>query len=153
VKDYVKKIKQEDARIDMRKKTLAKTAERIAQARAKAAAPNPPAAEPTVPPPQSRESNLSTTEVKTEPSSQPTPVAVASPVHPSLPPKPSTVSTSKLEAGPTPAASSTASVPASIHLPAQDSVPPVDEQIQKFEEVSSVVRWLLDSILIFFFFG
>ena len=47
MKDFVKKVKQEDARIEMRKKQLAKTAERIAQARAKAAA----AAAPPLPPP------------------------------------------------------------------------------------------------------
>ena len=36
MKDFVKKIKQEDLRIEMRRKMLIKQAERIAQARAKA---------------------------------------------------------------------------------------------------------------------
>ncbi|KAL4067280.1 THO complex subunit 1 transcription elongation factor-domain-containing protein [Scleroderma yunnanense] len=140
VKDYVKKIKQEDARIDMRKKTLARTAERIAQARAKAAAAvtasNPPTAESTVAAPQSQEAPT-TEAIKSEASPQSTPVVgtVASPVHPSLPPKPSPVlSTPKPETGP----AGTSSAPA----PVQESVPPVDEQIQKFEENKQRWAWL-----------
>ena len=49
VKDFVKKIKQEDARIEMRKKQLIKQAERIAAARAKAAALKDGAAAPGLP--------------------------------------------------------------------------------------------------------
>lgn len=154
MKDYVKKIKQEDARIDLRKRTLARNAERIAQARAKAAtaaaAPNVPIAD-TIAPPQPREGDLPMTEIKSESSPQPIPVAIASPVHPSLPPKPSSTTSIKPEPGPAPAASSTSSVPPPTRPPAstQESTPPVDEQVQKFEEVSSAMPWLLDSVFIF----
>ncbi|KAF8131614.1 THO complex subunit 1 transcription elongation factor-domain-containing protein [Boletus edulis] len=82
VKDFVKKIKQEDARMEMRKKTLAKTAERIAQARAKAAA------QATEGPTPSQE--IAAEPAKVEPITAAPPPVAGSPIHPSLPPKPGT---------------------------------------------------------------
>lgn len=140
VKDFVKKIKQEDARIDMRKRTLARTAERIAQARAKAAASNQPAAESAAPAPVSRDAQPSITEAnKPEMSPHPPSTAVASPAHPSLPPKPST--TTVPSAAPALPATATAT-PTPIPAPAQVSAPPVDEQVQKFEENKQRWSWL-----------
>ncbi|KAI6154052.1 THO complex subunit 1 transcription elongation factor-domain-containing protein [Pisolithus tinctorius] len=140
VKDFVKKIKQEDARIDMRKRTLARTAERIAQARAKAAASNQPAAESATPAPVSQDAQPPITEAnKPEMSPHPPSTAVASPAHPSLPPKPSTTTVpSATPALPATATATSTPVPA----PAQVSAPPVDEQVQKFEENKQRWSWL-----------
>ncbi|KAG2149407.1 hypothetical protein BD769DRAFT_1624094 [Suillus cothurnatus] len=90
VKDFVKKVKQEDARIEMRRKQLMKNAERLAQAQAKAAALQESAARqetpalastlaepPKVEPPAASFSALLST-----------PSVSSSPLHPSLPPKP-----------------------------------------------------------------
>ncbi|KAG0703685.1 THO complex subunit 1 transcription elongation factor-domain-containing protein [Suillus ampliporus] len=96
VKDFVKKVKQEDARIEMRRKQLMKTAERLAQARAKAAAAaasqestapqDVPAAAPTLAPaaetPKAEPPAVSFSPLFSMPS------ASSSPLHPSLPPKP-----------------------------------------------------------------
>ncbi|OJT13963.1 THO complex subunit 1 [Trametes pubescens] len=129
VKDFVKKVKQEDARIDMRRKQLTQKAERIAQARAKAAtpqdgapAPGPPAAASTVP---------------SAPAAQPAPTAAPSvsspdpaatharntlsapaPLHPSLPAKPGTTPASGESAAPSPARVATPNPP-----PAATAVP------------------------------
>ncbi|KIO06973.1 hypothetical protein M404DRAFT_137213 [Pisolithus tinctorius Marx 270] len=140
VKDFVKKIKQEDARIDMRKRTLARTAERIAQARAKAAASNQPAAESATPAPVSQDAQPPITEAnKPEMSPHPPSTAVTSPAHPSLPPKPSTTTVpSATPALPATATATSTPVPA----PAQVSAPPVDEQVQKFEENKQRWSWL-----------
>ncbi|KDQ51135.1 hypothetical protein JAAARDRAFT_41403 [Jaapia argillacea MUCL 33604] len=106
VKDFVKKIKQEDARIEIRRKALAKTAERLAQARAKAGAASKAASPaPSQPPaassqPTTSDSQESTSTVSTIPASQPQPPSAPRstistvpatsppPLHPSLPPKP-----------------------------------------------------------------
>ncbi|KAH9929771.1 THO complex subunit 1 transcription elongation factor-domain-containing protein [Fomitopsis serialis] len=83
-RDFLKKIKQEDARIDMRRKQLQKQAERVAQARAKAAA-----------------AAAAAKETPKEPAppavATPTPVSArissstSAPLHPSLPAKPGTM--------------------------------------------------------------
>src|ERR1700734_4334828 len=91
VKDFVKKIKLEDARIDQRKKALARTSERIAQARAKANATSTPL--PVKEPATPKETTVSALEAaKHEVSSTlspSTPLSGArSPLHPSLPAKP-----------------------------------------------------------------
>ncbi|KAI6048069.1 THO complex subunit 1 transcription elongation factor-domain-containing protein [Pisolithus marmoratus] len=141
VKDFVKKIKQEDARIDMRKRTLARTAERMAQARGITAASNQPAAERATPTPASQDAQPAITEInKPE-------IPVASPAHPSLPPKPSTASLSKQDTGSTTTPSAIPALPAAatptpIPAPLQVSAPPVDEQIQKFEENKQRWAWL-----------
>ncbi|KAI6133645.1 THO complex subunit 1 transcription elongation factor-domain-containing protein [Pisolithus croceorrhizus] len=113
---FVKKIKQEDARIDMRKKTLARTAERMAQARGITATSNQPCYGECRRP------------------------AVASPAHPSLPPKPSTASPRCFLQRPCPLAAT--ATPPPIPAPLRASVPPVDEQIQKFEENKQRWAWL-----------
>lgn len=157
IKDFVKKIKLEDVRIDQRKKALARTSERIAQARAKAnaAASTPsPVKEPAAP----KESVLTMPEA-TKPDapstlSPSTPLSGArSPLHPSLPAKPgataiSSKSGSSQEAPPkaTPAATSTStptltSAPATAVAAASSPGPtasPVDEQIARLEEVGLI---------------
>ncbi|KAG5652065.1 hypothetical protein H0H81_006420 [Sphagnurus paluster] len=120
VKDFVKKIKLEDHRIEMRKKTLARMAERKAAAlaahAAKSAAPSPaPTAETEsstrlvpVKAPEALTSTPSITLVPMDTSpvipapslAAPRPVsAVGSPLHPSLPPKPGS---SPIKPAPTP---------------------------------------------------
>lgn len=124
----------------MRKRTLARTAERIAQARAKAAASNQPAAESATPAPVSQDAQPPITEAnKPEMSPHPPSTAVTSPAHPSLPPKPSTTTVpSATPALPATATATSTPVPA----PAQVSAPPVDEQVQKFEENKQRWSWL-----------
>ncbi|OCH90556.1 hypothetical protein OBBRIDRAFT_887644 [Obba rivulosa] len=140
VSDFVKKIKQEDARIEMRKKQLAKTAERLAQARARAAAQQQAAESPA--PPASAAS--------TPARAAPTPAAATPPLHPSLPAKPGT-----LPLPPAPLESAAASP---VRVPTPDPPPatptptpapepvvvvlPPDEQIAKYEENKTRWTWL-----------
>ncbi|KAH0837897.1 THO complex subunit 1 transcription elongation factor-domain-containing protein [Lanmaoa asiatica] len=154
VKDFVKKIRQEDARIEMRKKTLAKSAERIAQARAKAAAAQaPPATEAPAP---SQEISTTTAEpAKVEPSSvapQPVQPVAESPLHPSLPPKPGTSVPARVLGTEGPSNTSAVAAPVStppapaITTPALSSTPasapPTDEQILKLEDNKQRWSWL-----------
>lgn len=141
MKDFVKKIKQEDARITFKKQKQ----EKMAKARAAAmASVNPPA--PPIIIVSSDSNQAETPTVRPEASSataRPTAVTV-SPLHPSLPPKPGTPS--KVVAAqdnlkPTvPASSSAASLtttaaPARVSTPVPPPVPPVDPEIAKYEEV------------------
>ncbi|KAI0352233.1 UDP-glucose 4-epimerase [Trametes cingulata] len=167
VKDFVKKVKQEEARIEMRKKQLAQKAERMAQARARAAAlkngataPELPAAASTAP------SN------PTPPAAQPAPAASAAspdsqaaprpngpnasvPLHPSLPAKPGTTPVPGESAAPSPARVATpnpppaptpaAAAPAPAPVPAPEPAPvvlPPDEIILKYEENKQRWAWL-----------
>lgn len=139
VKDFVKKIKLEDNRIEMRKKTLARQAERIATARAKTAATST-----GTPGPTTQESAVE----QTKPATPAT--ATGSTLHPSLPAKPGSASPSKAsessQSQPTPTPTTPSPVPAQterIPTPTPASVsttPPVttppDEQILKLEEVT-----------------
>ncbi|RDB19505.1 THO complex subunit 1 [Hypsizygus marmoreus] len=171
VKDFVKKIKQDDARIEMRKKTLAKAAERVAQAKAAAAAKAvlPPAA----PEKETNVPTIKTQEVPTpspsEPpsSTPPAPRAVTSILHPSLPAKPGTspikpspssqesatsaaapiasASATPLSPIPPPAATpAPASTPVQLPAPApaEPTLPITDEQILKLEESKQRWAWL-----------
>ncbi|KAH7927255.1 UDP-glucose 4-epimerase [Leucogyrophana mollusca] len=160
VKDFVKKVKQEDARIDMRKKTLARNAERIAQARVKAAAPPKELAalEPLsqeIPTPVS--DTLKADQSLITP--RPIPSATSSPLHPSLPAKPgSSPSKSISDAGtsspaqpvvPVPApvpALSLGAAPAPVTAPSPAPrpapAPPTDDQILKFQENKHRWSWL-----------
>lgn len=148
MKDFVKKIKQEDARIEMRKKTLAKNAERIAQARAKAAAAAAQASSATEAPALLQEVSTTTTTTTAEPSSaapQSAQPVAGSPLHPSLPPKPGTSVPARVAGteGPSntpalaapvpipPAPATTTPAPSSTPAPA----PSTDEQILKLEDV------------------
>jgi hypothetical protein len=139
VKDFVKKIKQEDARITFKKQKQEKMAK--ARAAAAMASVNPPIIIVS-----SDSTQAETPTVRTEASSttaRPTAVAV-SPLHPSLPPKPGTPS--KVVAAqdnlkPTiPASNSAASLtttaaPPRVSTPVPPPVPPVDPEIAKYEEV------------------
>lgn len=146
----MKKIKQEDARIEMRKKTLAKNAERIAQARAKAAAAQAtPATEALT---LSQEVLTTTAEpTKVEPLSAAPPSAqliTGSPIHPSLPPKPGTSVPARVPGteGPSIAPAVAAPAPAppvpATTIPAPSSAPApapsTDEQTLKLEDVRIV---------------
>jgi len=137
VKDFVKKVKQEDNKIEMRKKTLARQAERIALARAKAAA---------------AVTGTSTPGAQETAVEQAKPVASAtaagSSLHPSLPAKPRSTSPSKTPdssqaqptstpAPPTPAPNASERVPTPAPVPAVPATTPSDEQILKLEEVLS----------------
>ncbi|KAI1791959.1 UDP-glucose 4-epimerase [Ganoderma leucocontextum] len=163
VKDFVKKIKQEDARIEMRKKQLMKQAERVAAARAKAAAAKDGGAAAASPIPNSVSTPvLSTTGSQeslppSKASSQPTPTGSV-PLHPSLPAKPGTTPVPDSAApspvrvatpNPPPAAPSPTPVPApaaALPAPGPAEHPPIelppDEQIRKYEENKQRCAWL-----------
>ena len=153
VKDFVKKIKQEDARMDMRKRNLARAAERIAQAKAKAAA----AAKVEEDAVTTKILELSTP----VPADATLPVSrlintPASPLHPSLPPKPGSSPSKSLPsqdvvmkdattvATPLPSIEMVAATPpASSQAPpahSEPTKPPVDEQLLKLEEVRKALR-------------
>ncbi|KAI0040660.1 UDP-glucose 4-epimerase [Auriscalpium vulgare] len=170
VKDFVKKAKLEDNRIEMRRKTLTRQAERVAAARAKAAAaavapPAPPPAEPAAdgpaPAPMAVDASPSRAAAP--------PPAGSPPLHPSLPARPGSTNTSPR---PAPAAAqphAAASIPAPIAepVPAPAAVPapapvaapseassvttpappppivlPPDDQINKLEENKQRWAWL-----------
>ncbi|KAH9046953.1 THO complex subunit 1 transcription elongation factor-domain-containing protein [Lactarius deliciosus] len=150
VKDFVKKIKLEDNRIEMRKKTLVRQAERVAAARAKAAATS-------ASTPNTQENASESTKPSTSPST-PTPAA-ESPLHPSLPAKPGPPSPTKASENaqvpltpspaPTPpapapaAADDTRRTPERVATPASAPIPlPPDEQITKLEENKQRWAWL-----------
>ena len=161
MKDFVKKVKQEDARIELRKKALAKTAERISAARIKLAASKaaatPPSSDkevssspkPTLVP---QDSNTPGGDALIRPSTPglSRPVLSSSPLHPSLPPKPGSPAklSSSQEPGrpitPVPVSAPAAPPPIVViappaSTPAPESIPSVtvDDHIVKFEEVSA----------------
>ncbi|KAF7792534.1 hypothetical protein EIP86_003575 [Pleurotus ostreatoroseus] len=156
IKDYVKKIKQEDARIDMRKKQLAKTAERIAQARAKAAASAAPSPAPTstpAPAPAPTPGTPAPDGAPPRPSTQSTPApgsAATPPLHPSLPAKPGTVRAAPAQETPAPAPVPAApTIVAPTPTPAVVVPPPIvepalppDDMISKYEESKQRWTWL-----------
>ena len=155
MKDFVKKIKQEDARIEMRKKQLIKQAERIAAARAKAAALKDGAAAPGLPATANTVQNsTSATTIATagsqeslSPSKANPPSSTPVPLHPSLPAKPGTTPVPESAAAsparvstpiPPPAASSTSTSAPVTPTPAPEPAPivlPPDDQLAKYEEV------------------
>lgn len=142
VYDFVKRIKQEDQRIALRKTTLARQAERLAQSRPKAPAPVTLSPAPLVPP---------TTAQDIRPASPaPPPRATSStpaPLHPSLPAKPGTTPARPppQESAPAPA-SAPVSAPAPISAPvvplpqaAPEPTLPPDPVITQYEEVRSAI--------------
>ncbi|KDR85576.1 hypothetical protein GALMADRAFT_218672 [Galerina marginata CBS 339.88] len=157
VKDFVKKIKQEDARINMRKQRL----EKMAQAKNRAA---PAVTKNTAlePPPaiivSSEISQVSKPEARPEPVSgnlaapRPVPAVGSSPIHPSLPPKPGSPSklanssqeparnataTPNNAPAPTPGPTPAPATPAPVQAP----MPP-DEEIAKYDENKQRWAWL-----------
>lgn len=147
VKDFVKKVKQEDARIDMRKKQLTKAAERIAQARAKAAAAREAAASPAKEPALAQE-----TTAPAPAQTSPRPTSASAPLHPSLPAKPGTAPPTSASmdsvAQPTPALTP---APAPVATPSPAPAPaapepapalPADEIIAGYEESKNRWAWL-----------
>ncbi|KAJ7103182.1 THO complex subunit 1 transcription elongation factor-domain-containing protein [Mycena belliarum] len=129
VKDFLKKIKQEDARIGMRQKHLARIS---AAAQAKSAAAQAKIdAEPdaSVAPPPQKELSLDVNATATR--------ASGSPIHPSLPAKPG--SPAVAEQPPTPIPVPVAVPPASSPAP---PVPTTDDQINKLEDNKQRWAWL-----------
>ncbi|KAG1742719.1 THO complex subunit 1 transcription elongation factor-domain-containing protein [Suillus paluster] len=140
VKDFVKKVKQEDARIELRRKQLTKNAERLAQARAKAAAAA--ASQESTAPQETPAPALPPAEpTKVEPP----PAAASSPLHPSLPPKPGSSpmkSFAEIVAPtptPTPVVSAPEASPAAVPSPAPSLT---DDQIARYEENRQRWSWL-----------
>ena len=143
----MKKIKLEDGRIALRKKRLDKIS---ALAKAKATAANPPAPPPSivvtpdvssvvkVESPAARPDPTPSTLTATRPSS--------SPLHPSLPPKPG--STTNANASVAPPVPALALAPAPVT--STTSTPVVDDEIAKYEEVSSWITGIACGFLIFF---
>ncbi|TFY55419.1 hypothetical protein EVG20_g9323 [Dentipellis fragilis] len=147
VKDFVTKVKQEDARIEMRRKALARAA---AQAKARAAPPPPPAVPAATP-----QADVIAAPVALVPSHEGTKVAVNGPsgspmLHP-LPAKPGSSSKPPSSGGePAPAplppaatatpmpAPAAVSAPAATPSPAPAPKLPPDDQIARFQEVSAV---------------
>jgi len=130
VKDFVKKVKLEDNRIEMRKKSLARVAERQLAAQEEKA---------------QIESDSKETPASVD---APAPIAIAaaaSALHPSLPPRPLTT------VQPTQAQSTTSSIPNSTSTQVSAPVVPVkkteplDPQIAKFEEVRLLLHWRIQS--------
>ncbi|KAH9486400.1 THO complex subunit 1 [Psilocybe cubensis] len=164
VKDFVKKIKQEDARISLRNQRLEKMAA-LAKSRAASAANQAKSATPN-PPPTIVVSAESSTPVKSETATtraEPAPGTLAaprpisavsnSPIHPSLPPKPGSPSklasssqepvkivNSSPNVGPAPLPVST---PVPAASPAPTPVPvPTDPEITKYEDNKQRWAWL-----------
>ncbi|KAG5222357.1 THO complex transcription elongation factor-domain-containing [Salix suchowensis] len=135
VKDFVMKIKREDTRIEMRKKFLARTAERRSVMQ-KAVSPAPPPV-------------VTATEKEDKADGPAGTPSTGSTLHPSLPAKPGstpaatpapTASTVPAPAAPTPVPAP-ASVQPSVPAPVQPAPVIVDEQIAKYEEVRNKTRW------------
>ncbi|KAK7063916.1 UDP-glucose 4-epimerase [Favolaschia claudopus] len=138
VKDFVKKLKQEDGKIALRQKQLAKIAA-AAEARAAAQAKTKAVADVAmeVVPPATVETPASTPAPVRPPASNP----AGSPIHPSLPAKPGSpmvaepaTSVPALAPTPTPAAA-----PATAPAP---PAPPTDDHIIKLEEHKQRWSWL-----------
>ncbi|KAG1813998.1 UDP-glucose 4-epimerase [Suillus subaureus] len=146
VKDFVKKVKQEDARIEMRRKQLMKNAERLAQARAKAVALQESTARQETPAPASTPAEPPKVEPPTASlsASLSAPSVSSSPLHPSLPPKPcSSPVKSFLEAG----ASSPARLPIALAPPSLTvaaSTPTPTPAAAPASETSSVTSFFHD---------
>ncbi|CCL98899.1 uncharacterized protein FIBRA_00906 [Fibroporia radiculosa] len=140
VKDFVRKVKQEDMRIDMRRSQLIKAAQRIAQAR-KAAAPK----EET--PSPSKEA-VSVPSISQEPSAQPSTTRMASsnsaPLHPSLPAKPGTAPPTSTSLDSVPQVPVRASTPIIAPAPLVEAAPtlPPDNIISGYEENKQRWSWL-----------
>ncbi|KAG1839472.1 THO complex subunit 1 transcription elongation factor-domain-containing protein [Suillus tomentosus] len=140
VKDFVKKVKQEDARIDMRRKQLVKNAERLAQARAKAAALQESSARQETPAPVSTPAEPSKVELPAASFSAllSTPSISSSPLHPSLPPKPgSSPVKSFLEVGASsPARPPITLAPPSSTIAAPTPTPPAAASVSETPSIS-----------------
>lgn len=155
MKDFVKKIKLEDARINQRKKTLLMTAEKIALAKAKITQANTVTSSPTLAPSPAKDPPAENTNSAAIAIEAPAPTPTLSPssallsgakssLHPSLPTKPGATSAPEpatvKPASPAPPTgpvsvppSVKASSPAPVVIP-QPAIPP-DEQINRLEEV------------------
>lgn len=135
MKDFIQQIKREDRRIEMRKQALARIAERAKPTTTQA--------------PEDKSEMAMNVDAQATPPNPPTPspappsVGAASPLHPSLPPRPTTQPTSTQSTpgptttpAPTPApAPAPAPSPVPAPLPPAKKTDPVDPQVAKYEEV------------------
>ncbi|KAI0095149.1 THO complex subunit 1 transcription elongation factor-domain-containing protein [Irpex rosettiformis] len=149
VQDYVKKVKLEDVKIENRRKQLAKTAERMAAARAKATAAASVSALTASPAPgvASQDNSQSPIPASNGPK-PPTPSVppATPPLHPSLPAKPGTAPVKT----PAPATPEPVSIPivapiptiAPTPTPVVEVVPPPDDLILQYEENKQRWSWL-----------
>ncbi|KAI0756087.1 THO complex subunit 1 transcription elongation factor-domain-containing protein [Daedaleopsis nitida] len=144
VKDFVKKVKQEDARMNMRRQQLTKQAERVVQARAKAAALKDGAAALA-----SANTGLASAAALSAGQQAPAP---STPLHPSLPAKPgstpapsdsATASPVRVSTPipPTAAPGTPTPAPAPAPEPVQIVLPP-DAMLDKYEENKQRWAWL-----------
>ena len=138
VKDYVKKVKLEDVKIENRRKQLAKAAERMAAARAKAAAASTASPAPGATSSQDHAPSPGPAHTGPKPATPSAPPATP-PLHPSLPAKPGTTpSKPPPPATPEPVPAPIVApipTPAPIPVPVVEVVPPPDDLILQYEEV------------------
>ncbi|KAF9532095.1 THO complex subunit 1 transcription elongation factor-domain-containing protein [Crepidotus variabilis] len=145
VKDFVKKIKQEDARISLKRQRLQKMAKARAAA---AAATNNPVPAPATPESKLEHARSDAPGTLTAPSR--TVTGAASPLHPSLPPKPGTPSkppstsqdSSKIIAANQPTALAAVPTPARVSTPVPPAPVVEDPEIAKYEENKQRWAWL-----------
>ncbi|KAF9446133.1 UDP-glucose 4-epimerase [Macrolepiota fuliginosa MF-IS2] len=133
VKDFVKKIKLEDNRIEIRKKTLARVAERQTSAKALVHATENPT------------DSLMNVDTPTSTPPAPNPalsVTTASLLHPSLPPRPTTTQVPSTQNTPAPTAVPSPAPSTPTPAPPIKKAEPVDSQIAKFEENKQRWAWL-----------
>jgi hypothetical protein len=130
VKDFLKKIKQEDARIGMRQKHLAKLASAAEARSAAAAAQTKVKAEAAAAMESTPQKDMAMEDSTSIPASRP--ATAGSPIHPSLPAKPGSPAITETPTAPTP--TPTPAPPAATPAPA----PSTDDQIIKLEEVTSL---------------
>ncbi|TFY63371.1 hypothetical protein EVJ58_g3295 [Rhodofomes roseus] len=146
-RDFLKKIMQEDARIEMRRKQLQKQADRVAQARAKAAA----AAAAKEQPKES----APLAETAPPPAPARLPSSTSTPLHPSLPAKPGTVPPTSVSADNVAQSSSPARVPTPVQPvaaspapvptpapPPPEPAPIKDQLVSQYEENKQRWAWL-----------
>ncbi len=138
MKNFIQQIKREDRRIEMRKKALAQVAERAKPV--------------TIQITEDKPEMVMNVDAPVTPANTANPspplssVGAASPLHPSLPPRPTTQPTST-QSTPGPTTTTPAPIPAPAPAPAPASSPapaqpppakkadPTDPQVAKFEEV------------------
>ncbi|XP_006454268.1 hypothetical protein AGABI2DRAFT_182243, partial [Agaricus bisporus var. bisporus H97] len=141
VKDFVKKIKLEDNRIELRRKTLAQIAERQAQKEAPAQAQDAGKEAAGGDAVMSVDAPATPAPTLAAPSSQASSVAMASPLHPSLPPRPNAQS-QPLSNSPAPAPASSPAPPAPAPPSPVKKLEALDSQIAKFDENKQRWAWL-----------
>jgi hypothetical protein len=143
VKDFVKRTKQEDQRIEMRRKLLAK---RAATQREAATASSAPEKAANAVSSKVLEPSVTADVPSTSPFPRPTTANGTAQIHPSLPPRPGSSPlkppSSSSQPSPTPigpaATTTTAPIPILKIAPSEPPPPTTDKEILKFEEVAII---------------